>query len=127
MRLPPCRRPAPPCRSGADPSVLGVTVLAWGNSLMDFVNNTGLAERSRGGNSMAMTACFAGPLFNMLVGLGLGFWALLAGCLFILLNCGGLVGVSLAHRQRLPGWCGWAMVGCYAAYLATVLALVVAL
>ena len=51
----------------------------------------------------------------------------LAGCLFILLNCGGLVGVSLAHRQRLPGWCGWAMVGCYAAYLATVLALVVAL
>ena len=144
VRLPPCRRPAPPCRSGADPSVLGVTVLAWGNSLMDFVNNTGLAERSRGGNSRAMTACFAGPLFNMLVGLGLGFWALLAeahevraavemdpvvlaGCLFILLNCGGLVGVSLAHRQRLPGWCGWAMVGCYAAYLATVLALVVAL
>lgn len=27
-----------------------------------------MAARSRGGNSMAMTACFAGPLFNMLVG-----------------------------------------------------------
>lgn len=26
-----------------------------------------MAARSRGGNSMAMTACFAGPLFNMLV------------------------------------------------------------
>ena len=38
---------------------------------------TAMAGRSRGGNSMAMTACFAGPLFNMLVGLGIGFWSLL--------------------------------------------------
>lgn len=86
---------------------------------------------------MAMTACFAGPLFNMLVGLGLGFWALLGntgaasapvrmdplvllGCLFIAANCTMLVGVSVCHRQWLPAWCGWAMVGLYCAYLATV-------
>jgi len=23
-----------------DPAILGVTVLAWGNSLMDYINNT---------------------------------------------------------------------------------------
>lgn len=131
----------PPC-SKIDPSVLGVTVLAWGNSLMDYLNNTAMAGRSRGGNSMAMTACFAGPLFNMLVGLGLGFWALLqdtgaartavsmdpvvlVGCLFVMLNCAGLVGISLTHRQHLPAWCGGVMVGLYALYLSVVLAVIV--
>ena len=119
--------------------MLGVTLLAWGNSLMDYMNNTAMAGRSRGGNSMAMTACFAGPLFNMLVGLGLGFWALLGesgaaatqvemdpvvlvGCVFILVNCACLVGISLAHRQYLPAWCGWGMVGLYCLYLTVVLA-----
>lgn len=166
-----------------------------------------MAARSRGGNSMAMTACFAGPLFNMLVrdsdttnaglvgvlpvhasprcawarcapaappsplplglswetdrgehqrwpgacpvrpastppppqvGLGLGFWALLSeshmrraavvmdpvvlvGCIFIFINCTGLVALALLHRQRLPAWAGWAMVGLYATYLSVVL------
>lgn len=76
------------------------------------------------------------------MGLGLGFWALLGetgwrraavgldpvvltGCLFTLANCGALVGLSLAHRQWLPAWCGWAMVACYAAYLAVVCSLLV--
>lgn len=124
--------------SRLDPAILGVTVLAWGNSLMDYINNTAMAARSRGGNSMAMTACFAGPLFNMLVGLGLGFWALLSdshmrkaavkldpvvlvGCIFIMLNCSAVVAVALLHRQWLPAWSGWAMVGCYATYLTVVL------
>ena len=125
-----------------EPAILGVTVLAWGNSLMDYMNNTAMAGKSRGGNSMAMTACFAGPLFNMLVGLGLGFWALLeesharraavamdpvvlVGCLFIMANCAGLVAVALLHRQWLPAWCGWAMVGAYAAYLLSVVAVLI--
>lgn len=43
-------------------------MLAWGNSLMDLINNTSMAGKSAGGNSMAMTACYAGPLFNMLIG-----------------------------------------------------------
>lgn len=29
-----------PLRSRLDPAILGVTVLAWGNSLMDYINNT---------------------------------------------------------------------------------------
>ena len=123
--------------AGANPTILGLTVLAWGNSLMDYINNTAMAGRSPGGNSMAMTACYAGPLFNMLLGLGLGFAALLrdsgaaaaavaldpvvlVGCLFIMVNCLALVAVSAHNNHWLPRWCGWAMVGWYGCYLATV-------
>jgi sodium/potassium/calcium exchanger 6 len=134
--------PAHPLCSKLDPAVLGLTVLAWGNSLVDYMNNTAMAGRSRCGSSMAMTACFAGPLFNMLVGLGLGFWALLeeqgvaatavemdpvvlTGCVFLLALGAGLVAVSLAHRQWLPAWCGWAMVGWYGLYMLTALFVVI--
>ncbi len=53
------------------PSVMGLTLLAWGNSLGDFFGNPAMARR--GAPSMALTACFAGPLFNILASLGLGF------------------------------------------------------
>jgi Sodium/calcium exchanger protein len=51
-------------------------VLAWGNSMGDLTTNTAMARK--GLANMAMTACFAGPLFNLLVGLGLG-WAAYLG------------------------------------------------
>lgn len=49
---------------------LGMTLLAWGNSSSDLVANLAIAKV--GLSSTALTACFAGPLFNMLVGLGMG-------------------------------------------------------
>lgn len=127
--------------AGVEPAVLGVTVLAWGNSLTDFVANTTMAGRSAGGTSMAMTACFAGPLFNMLVGLGIGFWSYLAdtkqrstpvhfdsvvavGCAFAMLNCAGVTAVAMKNKHRLPGRFGWVMVGWYGLYMAAVLAIV---
>ena len=127
--------------AGVDSAVLGVTVLAWGNSLTDFVANTSMAGKSPGGTSMAMTACFAGPLFNMLVGLGVGFWTFLAdngvsstpvvfdpliglGCLFVMLNCAGLVAVAVTNNQRLPGRFGWVMLGWYGLYLMVVACIV---
>ena len=51
--------------------VMGLTVLAWGNSVGDLSANMAMAKRGLG--NMAMTACFAGPVFNMMVGLGVGF------------------------------------------------------
>jgi sodium/potassium/calcium exchanger 6 len=49
-------------------SVLGLTVLAWGNSIGDFVADTALA---RAGNPrMGAASCFGSPLFNMLIGFG---------------------------------------------------------
>jgi len=60
-----CRIPAP---------ILGVTVLAWGNSLGDLSANVAMARKGLG--DMATTANFAGPSFNLLVGVGFGFLSL---------------------------------------------------
>ncbi|CAK9221653.1 unnamed protein product [Sphagnum jensenii] len=54
---------------GVSPALLGLTVLAWGNSIGDLVADVAVARV--GQPAMAVTGCFAGPMFNMLVGLGL--------------------------------------------------------
>ena len=51
-----------------------MTVLAWGNSMADLSANVTLARK--GLANMAITACFAGPVFNILIGLGAGFGVL---------------------------------------------------
>jgi Ca2+/Na+ antiporter len=53
---------------GIDSAFLGITVLAWGNSVGDMVANIGVAKR--GMAKMAIVGCFAGPLFNLCIGLG---------------------------------------------------------
>ena len=55
-------------------SIMGLTVLAWGNSMADLSANVTMARK--GLANMAITACFAGPIFNILVGLGAGFGVL---------------------------------------------------
>jgi sodium/potassium/calcium exchanger 6 len=47
-----------------------MTVLAWGNSIPDLFNNLSCAAKP-GGGSMAIAACYGGPIFNLLVGFGL--------------------------------------------------------
>jgi sodium/potassium/calcium exchanger 6 len=53
---------------GVSPALLGLTVLAWGNSIGDLVADVAVARV--GQPTMAVAGCFAGPMFNMLVGLG---------------------------------------------------------
>ena len=55
--------------TGAPPALLGLTVLAWGNSIGDLIANTSIAKK--GYAEMAITGCYAAPLFNLLLGLGL--------------------------------------------------------
>lgn len=53
---------------GFKSSYLGITLLAWGNSVGDMMANSAVAKN--GLARMALTGCFAGPLFNLLIGLG---------------------------------------------------------
>jgi len=49
-------------------ALLGMTVLAWGNSISDMVADVVVARQGYPG--MGIAACFGGPMFNMMIGLG---------------------------------------------------------
>jgi solute carrier family 24 (sodium/potassium/calcium exchanger), member 6 len=51
------------------PALLGLTVLAWGNSLGDLISDVTVARKGLAG--MAIGACIGGPLFNLVVGAGM--------------------------------------------------------
>ncbi|MFT7804980.1 sodium/potassium/calcium exchanger 6, mitochondrial isoform X1 [Arapaima gigas] len=51
-------------------TVLGLTLLAWGNSIGDCFSDITIARQ--GYPRMAISACFGGIIFNMVFGVGLG-------------------------------------------------------
>jgi Ca2+/Na+ antiporter len=110
--------------------VVGLTLLAWGNSLGDFFGNRAMARA--GHASIATTACFASPLFNMLMSLSLGFGGYLAklgagsvavaltpevglGCGFLVVYNLAIIGVGRVCG-RLPRWFATFARCWYAAY-----------
>lgn len=125
--------------SGIPHSILGITILAWGNSMCDLSTNVAMARK--GLSNMAMTACFAGPVFNLLMGIGVGFLTylglthqpyaavelgpnILVGAVFIVLNCAMIIIVGLLNGFKLPRNYGMFTLVLYALYLLTTLVMV---
>ncbi|KCV73103.1 hypothetical protein H696_00648 [Fonticula alba] len=52
-------------------TILGLTILAWGNSIGDLIANPAIARK--GFPAIGVSACFGGPLLNLLLGLGIAF------------------------------------------------------
>ncbi|KAL3795639.1 hypothetical protein HJC23_002046 [Cyclotella cryptica] len=114
--------------------VMGMTVLAWGNSVGDYSTNSALAQK--GFSDMSMAACFAGPAFNLLIGLGSGLLSqkdslmsedglhfvsmipsVKTGFLFLLSNC--ILGISCGvyHRGLLPSWYSYVFFAMYLCFM----------
>jgi len=121
-------------------TIMGMTVLAWGNSIADLAADITMAKK--GLANMAITACFAGPIFNILVGLGFGFTSMFhltnqrsveilefppnvkAGVAFLVLNCCAVLIFGLVlNKGRVPMEYGYCGLGLYAAYLITAMTL----
>uniref|UniRef100_A0A8C4HE49 Sodium/calcium exchanger membrane region domain-containing protein n=1 Tax=Dicentrarchus labrax TaxID=13489 RepID=A0A8C4HE49_DICLA len=77
-------------------TVLGLTLLAWGNSIGDCFSDITIARQ--GYPRMAISACFGGIIFNMLFGVGLG-------CLLQMLKTHSFV------QFELEGLLTWVLAG----------------
>ncbi|KAK3119731.1 hypothetical protein QOZ80_9AG0674420 [Eleusine coracana subsp. coracana] len=110
------------------PAILGMTVLAWGNSIGDLVADVALAKA--GQPTIAVAGCFAGPMFNMLVGLGTALVVqtarvypeayvlefhvgIVVAFVFLLLSLMGTLLVVTWARFRVPRFWGYCLMGLY--------------
>ena len=116
-------------------TIMGLTVLAFGNSSQDLIANVSLSRK--GLSTMAVTACLAGPIFNLCIGLGLGFMALLkstgkdeihvkfpgnikTGFYFTLANCALIVFAGIVVGKGVIGkGYGYLACGLYVVYVLT--------
>jgi Ca2+/Na+ antiporter len=112
--------------------IMGLTVLAIGNSIGDLTANATMARK--GLVNMAITACFAGPVFSILIGVGLAMYVwsdeladvhltqpLQLAILFSVLNCALLLlcGFYRGHLYKSYSYGAlilYAVYGCVSLY-----------
>lgn len=114
------------------PALLGLTVLAWGNSVGDLVADVAVAKA--GQPAMAMAGCFAGPMFKMLFELGTALViqtasvypeayelhfhiSIVVAFIFLLLSLMGSLLVVTWCRFRVPRFWGFCLVCLYIVFI----------
>ena len=117
--------------SQIDLAVLGLTVLAWGNSIGDLVADVGVSKK--GYPKMGISAAIGGPTLNVLIGIGLGCTIvairegsadlpnspnLFIGCLGVMLGMTIYLLVVATQRWRITRPFGYFLFVYYAMFLA---------
>ncbi|CAE8628278.1 unnamed protein product [Polarella glacialis] len=115
---------------GISSSILGITVLAWGNSVGDLVADTALARQGK--SKMAVAGCFGSPLLSDLLGLGVALtsYTTTNGSLKAHLStqnkiAAGFLALSLASsiftfvnfRFACPRWYAYVLLAQYSAFM----------
>ena len=118
---------------GISNTVLGVTLLAWGNSFGDLVADIAISKN--GGFSTAVSAVFSGPVQNILLALGLCFCfaAIKSGGVFEFADlpsdvylglifligslCLTILSTCFVFKYRIPRWYGYCLLGLYLVYV----------
>lgn len=115
---------------GVSSSVLGITVLAWGNSVGDLVADTALVKKGK--SKMAVSGCFGSPLLSDLLGLGVALtsYTLSVGPLQASLSTQNKIAAAFTafailtsivvfavNRFSAPRWLGWVLLAEYAALM----------
>jgi len=121
--------------AGISSTIMGIVVLAWGNSFGDLVADVAMAKN--GHFETAISAVFCGPIQNVLLTIGCSFviaclksgpahvlrfpdldsdiYLALGTLILVLLVL--LVAIPVIGRFRVPTWLGWLLLAIYAIYL----------
>jgi len=107
---------------------LGATVLTWGETIPDLVAVLSLSKAGQG--TMAIAACFGGPVFNLLVAMGgpifiastrtgaIPYQMTSGVVVLVIFTIAVLVGLLLAvplrYKWKLQRELGWVLLGVYA-------------
>ena len=118
-------------------AVLGVTVLAWGNSISDLLANRAIARE--GHAKMAISGCYGEPIFNRFFGVGLAYAVITLPTypnpytdgIFIdaaLVACFGFqtlallvtLAAGMLDQFRIRAWLGWVLILIYSTFMVVV-------
>ena len=112
-------------------SILGVTVLAWANSIGDFIADTAVTKAGK--PEMGVSAVFGSPMLTCCLGIGISTLVasggpggyvttlldgeLLVSFLFMAISLGSSMCVIIFSGFQLPRWYAFYLLGVYAAYM----------